>query len=610
MRVVLVSLLINSGVVGLLAVVFILAQPLVARLYAVRRVVIWLLLAVVLLIPVGALLPGAPVKIELATPSVLVDSPLQPANLAGESAKTQDIRPNTIASKGTETPPLAWVGYRVNIFAIGVAVWIAGAVVFLLLEVLRWAVWRRRVWRWKMPLKDEEMLGLVRKVQSRLHYKGKLRVYSTPALSTPVVEGVFRVKLLLPEGLAAGQEAEMMLSHEITHVCRGDIGKKLLLLAAGCVHWFNPFVWLMVHRAGQDIELACDERVVQGQSQGWRLAYSAALLACAKSRPVLMQPLLVSGFKDSKNSLMERFKSMLDTRAKRKGTLLIALGMAGIIAALCLIRVYPAQQKAVWMEETDGQPYLNLVVAGQPDKIMPTPVPAPVYNEYDIESGWQGKKQKYSAANVGSFYSVAVSPGIEQELVQDSFLEFYTTADGGKTWLRTRVDVREHMNDARRLWHGYSNKQVGYVFLEGAKWNLSETGLYLYRTGNGGKTWKVVRFVPSPTQKIAGAGFVKEETGLICYGDAQEVPHVLFTENGGESWEQAQGLQQALESVYGRPSLLNTYTCEAASFVGKAQLVFSCSSGGDKVLLVSSDGRNWSAQPLVDREVVSQKGNG
>ena len=46
---------------------------------------------------------------------------------------------------------------------------------------------------------------------------------------------------------------------------------KLLLLAARCLHWFNPLVHLIARFAQEDIEAACDDTVVRGQDGAYRL---------------------------------------------------------------------------------------------------------------------------------------------------------------------------------------------------------------------------------------------------------------------------------------------------------------------------------------------------
>ena len=59
-------------------------------------------------------------------------------------------------------------------------------------------------------------------------------------LPTAFVFGVFRPRICLPAGLSP-VERRCILLHERTHVRMLDPLYKLLLWAAVCVHWFNPF---------------------------------------------------------------------------------------------------------------------------------------------------------------------------------------------------------------------------------------------------------------------------------------------------------------------------------------------------------------------------------
>ena len=52
----------------------------------------------------------------------------------------------------------------------------------------------------------------------------------------------------------------------------------MLLSAAQTIHWFNPFVWLMNNQAENDIEMACDQRLLKGQSKEVRAVYGRMIV--------------------------------------------------------------------------------------------------------------------------------------------------------------------------------------------------------------------------------------------------------------------------------------------------------------------------------------------
>jgi bla regulator protein BlaR1 len=51
--------------------------------------------------------------------------------------------------------------------------------------------------------------------------------------------------------------------HELAHHRRRDSWSNLIPLAALCVHWYNPLVWLCQRAIRADRELATDEYVIR-----------------------------------------------------------------------------------------------------------------------------------------------------------------------------------------------------------------------------------------------------------------------------------------------------------------------------------------------------------
>lgn len=80
------------------------------------------------------------------------------------------------------------------------------------------------------------------------------------------------------------EEQRYILAHERTHLDKGDHWFKMVGFLALALHWFNPLVWAAYILLCKDIEIACDERVVQFMELEERKAYSAALLNCSTNR--------------------------------------------------------------------------------------------------------------------------------------------------------------------------------------------------------------------------------------------------------------------------------------------------------------------------------------
>lgn len=102
-------------------------------------------------------------------------------------------------------------------------------------------------------------------------------------LDTACVLGFFVPRIYLPQGLDP-QQRQLILSHERAHIARGDHLLKVLGFCVLTLHWFNPLIWLAYPLFCQDIEFACDERVVRGMDLNRRKAYSTALVTCSVRR--------------------------------------------------------------------------------------------------------------------------------------------------------------------------------------------------------------------------------------------------------------------------------------------------------------------------------------
>ena len=123
----------------------------------------------------------------------------------------------------------------------------------------------------------------------RLHKKLKHasldreNIYLLEGISSPFVAGVLHPRIYLPCGLGENEKTYILL-HEQTHIRRGDPLFRVLGYVALTLHWFNPLVWLAFFLSGRDMEMSCDEQVLQKMGDQIRCDYSDSLLAMAQGK--------------------------------------------------------------------------------------------------------------------------------------------------------------------------------------------------------------------------------------------------------------------------------------------------------------------------------------
>lgn len=163
---------------------------------------------------------------------------------------------------------------------------------------------------------------LRRKLREAAPYRGEILL--SDKIRTPFVMGVLSPKIYLPWDTPQ-EERRFIIAHERQHIHRGDPLWKLLGYLALCVHWFNPLVWLAFFLGGKDMEMSCDEAVLNRLGEDIRADYSQALLRLATHKRLIAGMPLAFGEGETKG----RVRNMARWRRPK-------VWVSGICAVLCL----------------------------------------------------------------------------------------------------------------------------------------------------------------------------------------------------------------------------------------------------------------------------------
>lgn len=172
-------------------------------------------------------------------------------------------------------------------------------------------------------------------------------------IDTAFILGFIRPKIYIPMGMDPVSRRHI-LAHERTHLEKGDHWFKMVGYIALALHWFNPLVWVAYILLCKDIEMACDERVVQFMELEERKEYSQALLRCSTNRAHLAACPVAFG----EVSVKDRIRTVLNYR--KPSFWISLLGVAAIVfVAVCLVTSPTQQPEEVPSVETMGtQPTL------------------------------------------------------------------------------------------------------------------------------------------------------------------------------------------------------------------------------------------------------------
>ena len=204
-------------------------------------------------------------------------------------------------------------------------VWLAGMCVCTLFFTAAYIKCRRE-FTMSLPVTNNFAVSWLREHPLRR----PVQIRQSDRIKAPLTYGVFRPVILLPKKTDWADEAKIryILTHELVHIRHFDTLIKLVLTAAVCVHWFNPFVWVMYVLANRDIELSCDETVVRTFGEAAKSAYALTLIGMEEKKSRFTP--LVNNF--SKNAIEERIVSIMKIKkTSLMGAMLTLILIAGII---------------------------------------------------------------------------------------------------------------------------------------------------------------------------------------------------------------------------------------------------------------------------------------
>ena len=156
-----------------------------------------------------------------------------------------------------------------------------------------------------------------------------LSLYQSAHTHSPMLVGLFKQKLIIPEDFALlynPEQQRLILEHEICHFDRNDIYWNFIAFSLLALFWFHPLVWLAYFRFRRDQELSCDQTVLARKHLNSRINYSKALLVTAQTAPPMAFAQLSFKKYGDREIMFERIKH-IKTNAKTSGLSIAAVSM-------------------------------------------------------------------------------------------------------------------------------------------------------------------------------------------------------------------------------------------------------------------------------------------
>lgn len=390
-------------------------------------IALWDLAAIRLLIPGG--LPRSGGTVAAYTLQTASESSLQTETMTADTVYTQAI-------PGAAEPA---VQFFETVRAVLPVIW---AIVALGLALYFVAAYIRstRAFAQSLPDDDPRCAAFLKAHPTRR----RVQIRVSSRIASPLSYGLLRPVILLPKSMNR-DGLNFVLEHEMMHIRALDAWRKLLVLAALCLHWFNPTVFLLFLLVNRDMELLCDERVLAQRATSSKRAYALALLdmEAARSAAPTMSCFRMTGIE-------ERIFAMKNVKKNTPLTRLIA---SSLVAASCFAMVSAvsaaADEKVFVIKAEDElvMPKGSLVLSA--DSAEDSAYSYTVYNEETSASESASLPVEWWTVEEFEAYMAQTRKDLE-EMVQTGE-RGYTGTDGWFTWTQEKVEetmsVYEEMLD-------------------------------------------------------------------------------------------------------------------------------------------------------------------
>ena len=203
-------------------------------------------------------------------------------------------------------------GITIRLLDVLYIIWVSGIIIQLVKTIYIYTRFTRTITNSRSDI-DDEVKEAFYQLNNDYSKPSSIQIIQTDLISTPMIFGFFRPRIILPEIKLTTEEWYCILKHELSHYICGDLWVKFLVEFLCTIYWWNPFVYLFSNQISKAQEIHIDLYVTKSMNEEERIKYLECLIKIAKipvSRKLNKWILSFNG--ESRNTLSQRFNIILN----------------------------------------------------------------------------------------------------------------------------------------------------------------------------------------------------------------------------------------------------------------------------------------------------------
>lgn len=157
-----------------------------------------------------------------------------------------------------------------------VLIWLLGCLICISLNIINYLNFKNKISIF--DISDKKLEKILYECKEKLNIKCDITIKRNSQVYTPLVLGFIDRVIRIPYCIKDNKELELVITHELIHIKRKDIMKKLINSMIVSIHWFNPIVRIANNNTNRWCEISCDELVVEDRDYYERKIYGNVLL--------------------------------------------------------------------------------------------------------------------------------------------------------------------------------------------------------------------------------------------------------------------------------------------------------------------------------------------
>ncbi|MBY0164888.1 M56 family metallopeptidase [Cytobacillus firmus] len=329
-----------------------------------------------------------------------------------EAGGTSEVPAPSLESEPVQESSFWWNGFKqIGFTKILMSVWLAG-VLILAAKTVYDQLRLKQALRAGRKMDTPFLSAVFHETKQQLGVKRNVQFVASERIPGPAVVGYSKPAIVISPSLLITLKQEQLqyiLAHEFAHIQRRDVAVNWLVHIILIIHWFNPLLWLAVHKARQDQEMACDACVLDRMSPQQNNAYGQTIIHVLEHFSGYHRQPGLAGLSATHKQMKRRLKMIKHFNKKSYRLSILGLGMILALGSVTLVNAKESNagnvpQKAPVQSEKDSKAAVNN------DQDM-------IYPEGDIDRELY-KKEREQARKKAEAAAKALTPQ-EKKYIED-----------------------------------------------------------------------------------------------------------------------------------------------------------------------------------------------